>query len=712
MPASVLAGALALVALLPTAVAQGGDGGQWRPAGGPLGGYARVAGGVHDGGDIYIVAQNSHLYRTTRLGTGWAPLPAPFGGDFFVHVGPGGELLAHKEFVLRGSEPPTPKVSTDAGVTWRDVTGAHPQRAFVLGGRFVAFDRSDESYPRLVQSPDGASWTVLSTLELGPGPHTVFGTVSDGGSRAVVQSYAQPDGGPRLHRTLDGGRTWEELAPLDYRVATVVFADSAGGGLLSFDRHERRHLRLVGDSAWVPTLEGHYVVAAVQSDGVVYAAGAAGEMHRSGDGGRTWELGGVVGGQVTGMARLPGGRVVAETFAGLYGLGPVGWEPVEMPATVWAKELSAGGNHLATVDFTGNLWVRGPGDAWSFWGDHSHVRGFAVAPDGAVYVTRSRPQRHEDRGLPLAIRYEPTDDGRPRPAPIEVPDTGRLSTLAALQSGALLAAGTDAFVRSEDRGASWTAVEGLPLPARLLEDRCTAGRVYASGSRGLFTSRDDGGTWRPVMRGESQQLAESVGACGDVILVARSRDRVSVLDLSEDGGETWREVAATNRMFEDLVVTDSVLVVSMHPFGGVGLFVSRDRGGSWWSADAGLPDPDRVTAMVYDGRKTYVGSVSHSVWETDGLPKGDAPLVAEVGISRDTVSASVDVYVRGVVTGDTVVDVEEAQGELVRSATLTTRQFAVRIDTSELPGGRYTVRLRSSGDAVDEFVVVPPTESD
>lgn len=113
-----------------------------------------------------------------------------------------------------------------------------------------------------------------------------------------------------------------------------------------------------------------------------------------------------------------------------------------------------------------------------------------------------------------------------------------------------------------------------------------------------------------------------------------------------------------------------------------------------------------LTSMVYDGERTYVGTVAHSVWETDGLPEAETPAVAQVRASRGTVTTMLEVYAQGLITREMIVEVRDEEDEVVLTTRLGTRKFADRLDATALAPGRYAIRLRNDDAVLDEVVVV------
>ena len=132
------------------------------------------------------------------------------------------------------------------------------------------------------------------------------------------------------------------------------------------------------------------------------------------------------------------------------------------------------------------------------------------------------------------------------------------------------------------------------LEARVNDIELAPDRWIAATSSGLFTSTDQGKTWKggPVL-GEQDFI--SVRASDD-LLVAATRSGVVV---STDGGMTWKEARLTSykpNVRNVTIAPDRQIFVASRE----GAFCSGDSGTTWQRVLAGLPDKD-ITSISYDG---------------------------------------------------------------------------------------------------------------
>ena len=148
--------------------------------------------------------------------------------------------------------------------------------------------------------------------------------------------------------------------------------------------------------------------------------------------------------------------------------------------------------------------------------------------------------------------------------------------------------------RSTDGGATWTAAGQPDLgdAAAIQVDPVNAGVVYASGTRGLAKSTDEGTTWRVVYR------SESAGGAGSVTIHPEDPAHVWVVTSdgvmeSRNGGSNWTarpDVAAPSPAPElpSRLLVDPTGSGAVAALGASSLRLSRD-GGSRWTTLA-LPD--------------------------------------------------------------------------------------------------------------------------
>ena len=196
---------------------------------------------------------------------------------------------------------------------------------------------------------------------------------------------------------------------------------------------------------------------------------------------------------------------------------------------------------------------------------------------------------------------------------------------------ALLYLGADVVFRSTDRGNSWVApageepLDGNPILSLAVapsdEDTVYAGTAPRFGPMHLFRSRDGGETWVDITGDLPSRFPTSIRVDEhneQRIYVTFAGFGSSHVFASDDGGDSWRDIDR-GRLPD---VPTSVLIIDPdypdHLYVGndVGVFVSLDRGMSWFSFSEGLPDavlavdlviypPDRLMRLGTHGNGAY-----------------------------------------------------------------------------------------------------------
>jgi photosystem II stability/assembly factor-like uncharacterized protein len=185
--------------------------------------------------------------------------------------------------------------------------------------------------------------------------------------------------------------------------------------------------------------------------------------------------------------------------------------------------------------------------------------------------------------------------------------------------GPLFASTDDAFLRSDDAGASWGRLRLPPASSLAALDTTDPRILYAAGADGLYRTDDGASTWQPVLQYEVgfefSRLAVSAADHDRLYLALKQAPGPpSVLRLlrSRDGGRTWHRLQTT----ESSLCGWSVLLLQPHPTNADGLFQttaclagrtfgaclehSADGGASWLAVFN--PEPHRTLALGYPSR--------------------------------------------------------------------------------------------------------------
>jgi photosystem II stability/assembly factor-like uncharacterized protein len=166
-------------------------------------------------------------------------------------------------------------------------------------------------------------------------------------------------------------------------------------------------------------------------------------------------------------------------------------------------------------------------------------------------------------------------------------------SVAVMQGGAVLLAGTDSGLRrSDDGGRTWQPADSGDLntnPVRATH--CSAAstpRCAAASSRGVYISDDTGNTWqlaRPEHFNGRDVLWFSAAAAQPDTLWAATRRGVFT---SPDGGSSWQPTALTQTARQVVVSPTSPATAAAATDSGV--LITTDGGQSWSPSNAGLPE--------------------------------------------------------------------------------------------------------------------------
>lgn len=541
-----------------------------------------------DNRTLYLGTRKNGLWRSTDYGATWSQVggfPVKDGassgvGLSFVTFGPAGSRTIYVGAADRSA---SLYRSTDGGATWQAVpgqpTGQLPQHGVLSG--------------------DGSLYLTYTDA---PGPNGV--------TAGSVWKYAPSTGAWKNVSPSSGGYGFAGLAVDPQHPATVMVS--------TLDR-------------WWP------------SD----------ELYRSTDGGASWKALGAssqrddsaapyVG---TGIGHWMGALTIDPFDSGhvLYGTGSGMWGSTDVTAadsgrpTHWsipAKGLEETAT-LALVKPPGQPLISALGDVSGF--RHEDLTKVpAKALSGPLFTNTTgidfaqrRPEFVVRVGLGGAQHGAWSGDGGANWAPFAtapVGDAGGGSAAVSADGGTVVwtPAGRAPFL-STDRGASWSAVSGLPRDAAVVADRSAADTFYALSGGTLYASTDGG--WHFAARATGLgdgQLRAVPGVAGDLWIAGGGNG----LRHSTDGGASFRTLdgvaqagavgfgkAAPRAGYQALYLSGKVKGVT-------GLFRSTDGGSTW--------------TRINDDQHQFGGSVINVV-------SGDPDVYGRVYLGG---------YGRGVVYGD------------------------------------------------------------
>lgn len=240
--------------------------------------------------NVGLIASANGIYRTSDAGQNWALVTTPFVNDFL-----GIDARASTGVALAAGIGGALFRSTDAGQSWTRLTG-YPAAAALRDVRFFSdtVALAVGSAGQLLRSTDaGVTWQAVSSS-------TRFTNELD--AVAADVHFGGPDvgllvGQSGMVRTIDGGRSWSNVAAFDtLLLASVAFADASTAVVLqqvlpttSADNYD--FLRTTdGGVTFGPSSVARLPARNLRfnSAGVGLAVGRNGAIWRSADRGQTW----------------------------------------------------------------------------------------------------------------------------------------------------------------------------------------------------------------------------------------------------------------------------------------------------------------------------------------------------------------------------------------------------------------------------------------
>lgn len=457
------------------------------------------------------------------------------------------------------------------------------------------------------------------------------GTVMD--LRAPIANVAVDPGaadrvyattGNRVLLSLDGGVTfatlpaaasWEPIAalavirpPAAVRPATLprllVGAGNHFGGLLVSDDGGRSYAPAHFDAYGGPLPLAVKRIYAAPSDAHVAYVIAFDGLHRSRDGGRTWQPIAMPSGSAYALAMTPSGdgsTVLLGTSNGLYRSidGGDTWTLVVAGGADGAPALPA----VATFDLTS------PATAYATSGEPTD-RSLLRSRDGGATWTRLGPLPVNCCGTEFAAR-----------------------------GGALLATFNGTLYRSTDEGAQWVpSLPGYPAPAALAPDR-RSGRVYLGtgdgvGPGGVLASDDFGISWRSAVAGLAAATVTDVipeARGGALFAIAGGR-----LHRKRDADDAWRDVTPAATSLSPsfggrpsfLAPGESRLLVTGNAF------LRSDDGGDTWFTDPASAATGRLRVVALEPGAPHTLYANTPIYAR--APGSITPYIAESRVQRST----------------------------------------------------------------------------
>ena len=526
---------------------------------------------------LYAATGSGRIFRTSDGGATWseptpgpgvAPISAILTGTVAIAVVPPGPVfVAGGGRVLQG-------VVGQFTSFWTDISDGLPGSEIraIAGWQTISTLYAAVS-TGVYRRPFGGPWANVSNGSIAG--ELVYDLEVKPGTGDVVYAATASQG---VLRTQNGGQTWEPSLPLPFAVHRLAVSPAAPNTAYAALPGLGIYKTINGGDTWSPTAPGQglarsHIVSAAPSLAETVYAGGSGEVHRSTNGGGSWQ-------------RANAG--LRHTSVPSVAIDP------SHPSRIYAG-TSHGVVFLSTN--AGESWIESSSGLFLFSVDVLAIHPSAPATiyaGGGSYLSRST-------------------DGGANWSPLNFP-------LAALQEllihpsdpTILYAATLQGVFKSTNSGADWTpASAGLTdtFVQDLELDPSDSNVLYAGTGSGVFRTSNGASSWSP---------AGLVGLRIDVLDVSPGPPvalfagvRAGGLFRSIDGGAGWQSVGAgLPGLFPSEIAVDpanpSTVYVSLES-GGV--FKSTNSGDHFIPFSVGLPAVQvRALAISLTGRFLVAGT--------------------------------------------------------------------------------------------------------
>jgi photosystem II stability/assembly factor-like uncharacterized protein len=457
----------------------------------------------------------------------------------------------------------------DGGATWKQLTKGLPTPAeFDRASIALAPSKPDVLYLQaaskaedvlgVFRSDDGGdTWKDISGTHFGEEEQMTYGN-------AIVVHPKDPDhvlcGGVDLHRTIDGGRTWQKVTRWYLKPGQKKYA------------HSDHHALLMTAAAPDRVYDGN--------DGGVDV---------SEDGGQRWEN------RSKGLAiTMYYDLDVAPSDARSFGGG------TQDNGTVVTKTGGAG-DHFEIEGGDGGWMVYHPKDASHVYASYYNMNITRIRGRHRRDVSPRAPDAEKEKVWMVFIVLDPN-----KPSTVF---TGSTRVWRSPDDGE----SWQAVSKNLDRSPI-TAIEVAPADSK---------RVYVGTENGgFFRSLDGGKTWSPNMAGPELPSVtitrlETSPVDADVLFATMANFGNSHVFRSDDGGVNWQNVdqGRLPDVPHHAVVVSPDQPETVYVCSDAGIHVSRDLGGSWRSLKRNLPNTMCVDLVYHEGSGTLItATYGRSLW--------------------------------------------------------------------------------------------------
>ncbi len=431
----------------------------------------------------------------------------------------------------------------------------------------------------------GANWTPIFDVIGKPSIGSIAIAPSDasrvyvGTGEANASATSGAFFGDGIYRSSDSGDNWESIGPentdhigrivVDPSNPDRIFA-AATGKLYGYNSERGIYRSLNAGDTWEKVLFVTDSTAAIDvamnpvNTDILYAAmwertrkpwqrdyaGVTSGIHRSTDGGDTWEL-------------LSNGLPATSTETGRIGLSISASDPNVIYASYTTNPI--------TNNFDGLYKSEDAGDTWSL-----------VALDDISFINASFGWYFGN------LRVSPTD-------PDQVYVLGQR------------------LFRTNNSGADWNEVFGMHVDHHAMAfSTSNPNFILAGNDGGAYTSSDGGNTWNKFLNLPITQFYNiEVDFTDPTRLYGGTQDNNTIRTLT-DGDSDWTPIWGGDGFHCNVDPNNNLLVYAESQFGGLGR--STDGGFTFVSATAGISPSDRrnwntpVVLSPFDSNKVYYGA--------------------------------------------------------------------------------------------------------
>lgn len=572
---------------------------------------------------------------------------------FAVHPNNSDVVLTGLELAVPGGRPATQGVygqiykTTDGGLSWRKALEAdnlfrriefNPDDPDIVYAGTGIFDRTGQRREGIFKSVDGGeTWFKVNDgltnltapyLALHPEDPDILFAATGG------EPYfgGDPEGG--VFRSFNGGERWEKvLEPTrGSKILDVVNFAPSDPDIVYAAAEEYVHRSTDGGQTWENLgfrLPGFRMGIPIGMDvdprdpDVVYLNSYGGGVFRSDDGGEHWASAnrGYTGSTIYDISVHPDDwrQLYTGTITGLFMSSDAGDTYQGLNKNDNTFELSrtiARDPHDPDTLYTGNTW----------WG-----KVFKSQNAGRSWrqLARLTPRLPELRSLGLNIQFgiteiliDPDDPAILYVSTIAGAEFNPSELTENIQTGRTLG-----IFKSTDGGRSWTEIN-VGLPSRqiftLVMDPEDSNTLYAGTYEGIAKTTDGGQQWQPLRA--PNRLVRSIA------VDPQDSDNVYLgfdagFYKSSDGGRTWQQSAAG---LSPEVNAQALAIDPMNPeriFLGdrrSGVFASTDAGRTWRLINDGLRNRAvQVLEISADGHMLYAGTQGEGIYRLEISPEDE-----------------------------------------------------------------------------------------